>query len=146
MVHRDGHGLKRETVSRSMTTLEKLGLARPDDGRGPFRATVWTLVSDSGNGPCDPCDINCDRSLAHAHVTVCDFPKKLHGGDHMVTRDVAPTPRSHGWNDPLSPSSLRISDISDEEAALAVAAGKASRKRRRSPVRRKSGVRPTPRR
>jgi hypothetical protein len=43
-----GHGLKRETVSRSMTTLEKLGLARPDDhARGPFKATVWNLVAEN---------------------------------------------------------------------------------------------------
>ena len=47
----------------------------------------------------------------------------------MVTRDDAPTPRSHGWSDPLSPSSRRTSDISDEEAAQAVAAPRSTRRK-----------------
>jgi hypothetical protein len=50
IVQKHGHPLKRETVSRSMTSLEKLGLARADDhARGPFKTTIWTLGTNAAD-------------------------------------------------------------------------------------------------
>lgn len=106
-----GHGLRRETVSRTLTSLEQRGLVRAVD-TGRFATKLWGRVS-----PCDlearvisvtregrsheetpmyPRVISCDVTHDHTSCDPCDRPPigagtvTSHGEcDHAESRDAA---------------------------------------------------------
>lgn len=104
-----GTGLKRETISRSLSQLKAGGLVidaeADDEFRGLFATKVWTLTT-----PPPPCDVTSDGHRASDRVITCDPPYKGHAitshthghtdtpeaEDHTVTR-------CQRCGDPLTP-------------------------------------------
>ncbi|MCL4761292.1 MAG: AAA family ATPase [Burkholderiales bacterium] len=96
VARRHGHGLKRETVSRTLNDLARRGLVVATDQPttpGAFGAKLWQLAA-----PCDPCDITRSGHTPCDPCDPCDPPYKgvtrsrSHGGHSAPV----PATRSHG--------------------------------------------------
>ena len=85
-----GHGLKRETVSRSLNDLLKAG--RIDRLESPGNPTLWSLLADGGNGQSGEGVTGSEGVTSHvtSHVrggvTGCD--RRLIGGHTHHTSDL----------------------------------------------------------
>lgn len=98
IVARHGHGLKRETVSRTMNDLARRGLVESAGEQEPFKPATWRLALSR-----DPCDVTRDHHTANDRVTRVITPK--------ITRSRSHGKRSHGgkadeitrWSDPIPP-------------------------------------------